>query len=228
MPHAYLVPIAELPRYAITSAFLDQFEPRPIEILITAGGALGTMKLQWRLLGDADWSIEIASSPLTSWVLTLDEAFAILTFAAGSYVANSTYVVNELGAVTVAGGGISTLTAARYDVRETESQATTDLCLGWMKPAVVPPLVSWGADIRGQYAFVLRGRLKRRLGLSSQQASVADENILLSEEKAEAWFKAVGAEEIEPVDLVDSSDDGAPGSSSSELLMPVSDDPIGF
>lgn len=227
MAHAYLVPIAELPRCGITSSLLDQFEPRPIEILITAAGPLGTMKLQWRLLGDADWSAEIASSPLASWVLTLDEAFAILTFAAGTYVANSTYVVNELGVVTLGGGALAALTAERYDARETESQATTDLCLGWMKPAVVPPLVSWGADIRGQYAFVLRGRLKRRLGLSSQQASVADENIIATEEKAEAWFKAVGAGDVEPVDLVDSSDDGAPGSAT-EFLQPISDDPIGW
>jgi hypothetical protein len=223
MPHPYLVPVAELPRYGIEWSFLEQFRPRPIEILISTAGALGTMRFKWRLVGDTNFSAEIPSSAAAPWVFALDEAFAVLTFGAGGYVLDSTYVISEAGGVTTGGGAINTLTASRYDRREAESQVTTDLCIGWMQPAITPPLVSWGADVKGQYALVLRGRLKRGAGLAPSAAAVGDENVIASEEKAEAWFKAVGAGEIEPQDLVDSSSDGE-----TMLVMPISDEPVGW
>ena len=88
-----LVEPTELAQWGVPSPFLAQFRLRPIEIQVSTGGALGTMAIRWRFVGDDEWSADaVPSEDGSSWVVVLDDAFAqsvaytfaTLTFAAGS------------------------------------------------------------------------------------------------------------------------------------------------
>jgi len=225
MAHAYLIPVAELPQY-IPGSFLEQFRVRPVEVKISTAGALGIMAFVWRPLGEANYSAPITSSPLSSWTYDLEGAFAIIIFGVGTYVLNSVYTIDEQGAVTRTGGAIDTVTSTRYDLREKKGQAATDMCLGWMEPAVRPPLTSWGADVKEHYAAVLHYLLKSHVGMAPTEAAVGDANLRLRFEDAREWFQRIGKDRGEAQDLVDSSTDLRVGDT---LLLPVSSaEPVGW
>lgn len=219
-PHTYLVPIVDLPKYGLAASFLDQFKPQTLQVSIVTGGALGTMQFAWKTLDEADYSATITSPPGAGpYVFYLDVGFTVLTFPAGTYVLNAVYTIATDGTVINTGGG-PTATAARYDLRDLESQATTDMCLGWMRPAVVTPLVTWGSDIKKNYALVIDYMLKSKLGMAPLGAAVGDENVRKQYEDARDWFKAVGTGEIKPSDpFQDSSISGDTPS----IELPLSD-----
>jgi hypothetical protein len=91
-----------------------------------------------------------------------------------------------------------------------------------MAPAVVPPLIAWGDDIKQKAADLLMYELKSWLGLAPQEAAVGDENVIIRAQLAREYFDAIGDGKIDPPGLVDSSADGAAGGA----ISPVeSDDP---
>lgn len=225
MAHAYLVEVVQLPRYGMPWEFLRQFAPRPLEVKISTAGALGTMRMKWRDVGRVDYSEIVVSDSAAPWTYEIGEASATVVFAAGAYVADSTYTIAEGGTVTVGGGGISTVTATRYNLVDLKSQAATDLALGWMRPRVVPPLTAWGSDVRENYVAVLHYLLKSAVGLAPLTGQPGDENIRQRFLDAEAWFKSVGRGDVPLQDLTDSSAGGLGGGL---LAVPMSDDARGW
>jgi len=100
-----------------------------VEILITVAGALGTMKYKWRLRGTGTWSAAITStaSPDPN-VFRVPGTYCKLSFAAGTYVLNSTYTISTAGVITRGGSAINTVTQASspidtYDVVATVVKA---------------------------------------------------------------------------------------------------------
>lgn len=91
------------------------------------------------------------------------------------------------------------------EILDANCQAVTDEVLGRMAPAVVPPLLAWGSDIKANCARILAYELKSIIGLAPTNVAVGDENLLIRAQQARAWFDAVGAGEIDPQDLIDSS-----------------------
>lgn len=90
------------------------------------------------------------------------------------------------------------------EVIDANCQAVTDECLGRMGPAVTPPLLSWGSDIRANASRILAYELKSIKGLAPTNVAVGDENLLVRATQAREWFDAVGRGEIKPQDLEDS------------------------
>lgn len=224
MPHALLVTPSELPRFAVDAAFLERFRVRTLQLEIVTPGALGTMALRWRRLGAVDWSATQVSSPVATWTLELDEAFAVLTFPADTYSAG-TYTITEDGVVTRQNLAVATPAAARYDLRQIKCQEATDLAIGWMKPEVVPPILAWGNDVKGNCAAMVAYLLLSHKGLASVDAAPGDSNARLRYEDARAWFQGIGRGQPEPDGLVDSSADAKPGR---RFARPVSDERSGF
>lgn len=104
-------------------------------------------------------------------------------------------------------------------------QSVTDEALGRMQPAIVGPLSSWGADLKGAVGRIVAYELKSLRGLGSTSVSVGDENLLVRAQQARAWLDDVGAGKITPQDIVDSSDDGEAGDSGYSI---TSDDQRGW
>lgn len=185
-----LVPPAQLSRWGIPSAFLAQFEPRPIDVQIETAGALGTMSFVWRWAGDEAWSPAIVSDDdATSWVYELEDAFATLTFAAQSYVAATASRIDRNGLVT----GGSGITAARYDQRAQACSSVTAEVMMRVADAVFAPLVTWTDDWRTHSAQMVYAVLKRGKGATPGDAGGSgDANIFLAEDIARKFFDHIG------------------------------------
>lgn len=204
MAHPLLVSIAELPQFGLPWDFLDQFRPVPIDVKVSTAGALGTMAIQWRKVGDTDYSAPVTSDSAAPWSYEIRGLFAVLSFPAGVYVLAAVYRVSVAGVVTNTGGG-PVVTATRYDPLQTAVQAATDAAIEWMAPNVVAPLLSWGASTKRRTAEVVKYYLKSDVGLAPAGAQVGDENVRARYLDAERDFRAIGASAKKPADLVDSS-----------------------
>lgn len=225
MAQARLIEPGELPRYGTSSDFLGQFACRPLVVEIVAGGALGTMTWQWKRQGDEASSEVIFSEDAggSSWVYApADPAFAILTFAPGTYVAGGLYVVSSTGVVTTA--SFAGLTATRFDCREVACDEITSLAVTWMQPRVVPPVTSVGEQIKGWLADLAIYRLRSRQGMTPEGAGAGDDNVRLRAKDAERNLKAIGASQDRPPDLIDSSG----GSGAGFPVYPIGDDLSGW
>lgn len=205
-PQAPLIDASDLLRYGASSDFLDQFRPRPLTILIVAGGALGAMTFQWRRLDEEHYSATIYSEPGSSWSVTLpDLAYATLTFAAGPYVANTAYSVGSTGIVLAGPGAFDGLAATRLDLIADACLSATKKAATWMQPRVVSPVLSCGEDIKQWIADVAKYGLRSRNGLTPPGAGAGDDNDRLRAVDAERNLKLIGQSTDRPQDLVDSS-----------------------
>ena len=219
--HALLVTIAELPQYGISSAFLDQFAPRAIEVIVSTGGTIGTMAVEWRYVGDSTFSAAYKSSGVAPWVFTIGDAFTTLTFPAGSYALDEVYTVDAAGNVT---GGSQAVTATRYDVRQTVAQAVTDECLGRIFPQYTAPLTAWAADLKGYAARIIAYELKSVAGLAPVDAVPGDGNLFERAKQARETLSAIGRGEMKLQGIADSSAAIGDGI----MVDPVSDDRRGW
>lgn len=81
-------------------------------VKITTAGALGTMAFTYQVgSGPVSQPVTSTASPVPN-VFLVPGTHTRLSFAAGTYVLNSTYTIGTDGVVTVGGGGISTVTQA--------------------------------------------------------------------------------------------------------------------
>lgn len=209
MAHAPLITRADLLRYGISGEFLAQFDLRPVEVAVDAAGALGTAAVKWRWLGEETYSPAIASSSRAPWLWSPAGSFAVLTFAAGTYVLDSVYTIDEDGTITRTGGAIATVTATRFDVVEDKIAEKTARALSLMRPRKEPAITSWGADVRGAVAAMVRYGLKDYVGFAPSAAAVGDAQIVTENERAEEFLARIGTGQELPPDMVDSSADGA-------------------
>lgn len=226
-----LVLLTELEQYGIDWKFIDRFVPRPLLISISTGGALGVMQYTWQKIdvGQNDTSppYPTLATLAGAWSQRIAEAYADLTFAPGAYVQSTTYTLDVAGNVYPGAGAIAGLTASRYDLRTTNIQAATDLALGWMAPAVIPPLSVWGADMKSKAAALWAGLMLGIRGAAPVEVSPGDERVLTDAHEAIEWFKSVGRGEVTPQNLGDSSDPNQITSGGLQLL-PVSKPPRGW
>jgi hypothetical protein len=201
VPPGTLVTPAQLSRYNVPADFLAQFEPRPFQIQITTGGALGVMQFAWQWLGDTSgYSAPIVSDAGTSWAHTVDSVFADLTFAAQTYAQNTLYAVDRNGVVT---GGTG-LTATRFDQRQLACSAVTREAMILMRDAIRPPLMAWDDDATTHAAAWVYEILKRGKGLAPPDAAPGDQNVLTGGEMARKYFEMIG-EKGRPDSMVDTS-----------------------
>lgn len=228
MPQDPLITREKLALYGAPSDFLAQFRARPLVVEIVTGGALGTMTFRWRLQDDDDaWSDEETSEAGSTWSTTLaDPAFATLTFAAGTYVADKQYVVRSSGAVVAGSGALDALTATRIDIVASICDSTTKKAVTWLSSTrVVPPIVSVDTEIEEWLAAVAIYALKSRQGSTPPGAGLGDENLRLRALDAEENLKAIGRSAQRPPGLVDSSSSGDGGGFTA---YPESDDLRGW
>ena len=203
-PPDLLVTPAQLSRYNVPSAFLAQFVPRSFVVTVSVGGALGTMRVSWHAVGDEAESAEIGSAASSSWALTLDDVFADLAFAAGTYVEDSTYTVDENGVVTPSTGGLPTVTCDRFDLRQSACSAVSTEAMYLMRDAIRPPLTEWGDDARTHAAAMVYAVLKRGRGAAPIDAAPGDEHVFLAEELGRKFFQNIG-KNGRPDSMTDSS-----------------------
>lgn len=205
VPPGLLITPALLSRYNVPSDFLAQFAARPFQLQITTGGVLGVMAFAWQFVGDDSYSSPIGSSAITPWPYTIDSAFADLTFAAGTYVQSSTYLVDALGNVTLGTGSpIAGLSASLWDRRQTACSAASAEAMKLMRDAIRPPLMSWGDDATTHAAAMAYALLKRGVGATPPGAGDGDANIFTGETLARAFFEAIGRGG-KPDDMIDNS-----------------------
>jgi hypothetical protein len=107
------------------------------------------------------------------------------------------------------------------DVVFRNGQAATNLMLGWMRPTVVPPLISWTEEIKMHTASVWIYLLKSVAGMAPIDAAMGDQNIRQRYLDAEAWARNVGMGKEAPAGVVDSGD--KPGGGGAELIDAASD-----
>jgi hypothetical protein len=207
MAHANLVTPSELPRYGVPGPFIQQFIPRAVQVKISTAGALGTMAIQHRLAGEANYDpTPIVSSAGSTWDLDLTGVgkWLTLTFAVGAYVTTSVYTIAEDGTVTRSGAGIDTITASRYDLRSNGCAVATAEALALMKDGVTLPVTGWGADVRRHCAAIVHEFLRSSVGMTAEGAGVGDANVITWAAAARAYFSDIGKSGIAPPDLVDS------------------------
>lgn len=189
VPPDLLVTPAQLSRFNVPSAFLAQFAARPFTVQISSGGALGAMAFYWQFPGDSSWSAPIVSAAGASWLYTLDDVFADLTFAARTYSVGETYNVDAGGTVTGAVG----LTAAMFDLRVNACSAATAEAMMLMRDAISPPLKAWGDDVTTHAASIAYAILKRGRGATPEHAGgEGDMNVFTAEGRALDFFKRIG------------------------------------
>lgn len=208
MAHTALITRAEAPRYGIPADFLAQFDVRPIQVLVETAGALGTATFSWRRLGDSDYSAEVTSSPASTWEWSPAGSFAVLTFAPGTYVVDSTYTIDEDGTVTRSGSAINTVTATRFDVVEDKIAEVTDEATDDMQPRYMLPLLEWGAAVKGHAAAWLKYLLKDYLGFAPAGQNPGDQQIADAWMAAREYFRRQGSGQKKSPDIVDSSSTG--------------------
>lgn len=197
-----LVAPEALAQYGVPPAFLGQFQPRAINLLILTGGAFGAMSFQWKYINETQYSADVYfPSPVTTpWTWALDEAFVSLTFTPQSYTQGTVYTIDEGGNVT-GGAGIR---ATTYDLRANACDAVTSEALLLMRNAVTPPLVVWGPSVSSHAAAMAYAWLKRARGSTAQTAGEGDANIYAAEAVARDFFMLIG-KQGKPDDMVDSS-----------------------
>jgi hypothetical protein len=201
IPPDLLVTPAQLSRFNVPSAFLAQFEPRPIDVIVSTPGLLGAMAIEWRWSGDASFSAPIFSDSGSSWAVTIEDAFVDLTFAGTSYYyANKSYTVDRNGVVT----GGAELTAARFDRRLNACSSVTTEAMTLMRDAIRPPLVTWGDDARTHAAAWVYAVLKRGTGAAPVDVAVGDEHVFKGEDLAIKFFTKIG-EDGRPDSMTDTS-----------------------
>lgn len=189
VPPGLIVAPTQLSRYGVPPAFLSQFQARPFQIQISTAGALGVMQFQWQTIGDAGLSPSIVSSgSAPPWLYTIDDVFADLTFAAGSYTLNAIYTVDALGAVSPSG----LVTASLFDRRQIACSAVTREALQRMRDAIRPPLTSWGDDATEHAAAWVYAKLKRGKGATPEGAGAGDALIFHAEKLAMDFFDGIG------------------------------------
>lgn len=206
-----LVTVAELPRYGVPASFLEQFRPRTIEVKIETAGALGTMRIVWRPKGTDDYTNDpIPSDPGATWEFTIEDAFASLTFAAGSYVDETVYTIAVDGTVTNGAGAIAGVTAERFDMRSIAVLAATSEAHKLMADGITPPLTAWGDDVKMHAAGIAYEHLKFGRGFTANGAGVGDENVVLRAQNGRRFFADIGASGLPPHGITDSapSEDG--------------------
>jgi hypothetical protein len=205
VPPGLLVQPAQLSRYNVPSAFLAQFDAKPFLLEVLVGGALGALQLQWQYPGDTGWSAPIVSTAGASWAYTLDDTFADLTFAAGTYRAGDQYLVDAAGNVVPQGSALAGLiSAARFDLRANACSAITSEALMLMADAITPPLLSWGDDVTMHAAEWVYERLKRGRGMAPSGAAAGDASVATEGFEARKFFAAIG-ENGRPSTMTDSS-----------------------
>lgn len=124
--------------------------------------------------------------------------------------------------------GLSREFVSEFDPTTLQSigQAVTDLILGWIKPTLTPPILSWGADFKLRAAHVYSYFLRSNKGMAPPGANVGDDNVRALYKEGEEWFKRVGLGDEDPTDLVDSGDSDGP--TGGFRARAQSDDPVGF
>jgi len=226
--HSPLLTRAELPRYGVDSAFLATFDVRPIQVGIDTAGALGTMAVKWRFLGDTGWSAAVTSSSRAPWAWSPpgpDRAFAAVTFAAGTYATTATYTIDEDGTVTRSGAGPDTVTAERWDTVDNTVASVTDRATSAMQPRYTLPLTAWGDGVKRAAADWIKYELKSEVGMSAGDNNVGDANIRLRYEDALAYFRRLGAGPDKSPDITDSS---SAGTGAGLMVAIASDDKAGW
>lgn len=94
-----------------------------------------------------------------------------------------------------------------------------------LKPAVVPPLLEWGDDIRSAVAKIVAYEIMSLKGLAPANVTVGDANVYLRAQQAREYLSMLGKAGSLPEGVVDSS---GTGKGSGRVMMPHSDDPIGW
>lgn len=84
-------------------------------------------------------------------------------------------------------------------------QSVTDEVLSRIDPAYIAPLTSWGADLKGYTARIVRYELQSIVGMSPSQAAMGDENLRKSAEDARLLLDRIGKGEIPLQGIADSS-----------------------
>lgn len=224
MPQDPVLTLAKLHRY-MDGAFLGQFAPRLIEVKISTGGMLGTMAYVWRRVGAENWSPPIPSSSVAPWLDVPDKTWAELTFAAGTYVLDTTYRVEVNGTVVPGAGAFAGLSAVRFDKRLIYIDSVTEDAITAMAPEVVPPIVTWGPSAEQHAAAWVKYLLKSDVGMAPPEMAVGDGNVVAQEGKAEEFFTRIGKGHGRPPGLVDSS---APDPVGDLLAYPDSDETVGY
>lgn len=94
--------------------------------------------------------------------------------------------------------------------------------------SVVPPLSSWGDDIRAAVAKICVYELLSSKGLAPANVADGDANVLLRAQQARDYLDSIRqrweADGTIPYGVVDSRS----SSSGRSIVMPISDDPIGW
>jgi hypothetical protein len=85
----------------------------PVEVVIIAAGALGTMTFQWRHVGVGAASATQPSANTDPFIVEAPEAGFRLLFAPGNYTMPGVYTIATTGVVTVASGLAGAVTAER-------------------------------------------------------------------------------------------------------------------
>jgi hypothetical protein len=106
-------------------------------------------------------------------------------------------------------------------------QAVTDELLGRMSPAIVPPILEWGSDIRAIAARIAVYELKSLVGLSPPGAGVGDENLLLRAQEARKMADSIGLGQIQPQDPFEDSSTSTTSEGAAVLAI-KSDEPRGW
>jgi hypothetical protein len=220
-PLVYLVdPLTELEQFGLSYEFLDQFVPRPVEVEVIVGGALGVAQFAWRNQGAPDYGNPRQSQAAAPWQTRLSDVFADVTFTAGTYVANEVYTIDEIGNVTHTGTGPA-ITAARFDQRLAITKAVSLEALSRMAPNVTPPVYAVGDEIKLKVAAIVAYELKSTKGLAPLPTEVGDNNLLVRAKEARDYLDAIGDSDQTPQGVVDST----PTTQTDDLFAAVSDDP---
>jgi hypothetical protein len=227
MAQSPLITRRDILNHGASSDFLSQFLVRSIEVQVQTGGALGVMTVAWRFQGATTWSVVEGSVAGAEWIFEVpDPGFADVTFPAHTYTEGSTYTIDPAGNVIPQGSATVGPTAERSDVVGAVIDAVTSDVVTWTQPRVVAPIVSLGEGQKGWAAALAFYRLKSRQGMMPNQAGTGDENLRARALDAETNFKAIGASNNRPPDLIDSSAGG--GTAGAGFQMPVSRSSRGF
>lgn len=115
------------------------------------------------------------------------------------------------------------------DEKLANRQAASAEAFNRLGGSVTTPLLSWGDDIRAAVAKIAVYELLSTKGLAPAGAAVGDANVLLRAQQGREYLDGIYKRWVEdgtkPYGVVDSSSSSSGGRS---LLMPVSDDPIGW
>lgn len=191
-----LVAPEELSQWGVPAPFLSQFRLRPFEVQISRGGVLGVMAVRFRMAGDDGWSSdEVMSDGGASWVVAIDDAFAqsapatfaVLTFPAGAYGEETTYVVGADGSVTTGDGALAGPSSVRTYLPARGCSAVTAEALQLMQNAIKPPLTAWPDSFKRHGAAMVHAFLKRSRG-STSGTDNGDDVIYAAEALARDFF----------------------------------------